>query len=381
MAWHYENNVVRHDNVTEDDITSLIVHGELTAATLVWRQGMTEWQPVSVTPLASMLLQSAIHQRTPTAPDTSKGFIRSLIMERKSSSVSVKWGWLALSVALMAPTAALAAGKTAVEARNCQPGNNTCPYPFDLYKTDEAYKKSFDEAMNQNGLPTMLDEMNGPAGPMEPVKIDGKVYLKGFMCEEGNCGNHNLTFLYQPELQNFVGFYSNSKEGQWINTPSDGELKALRALVKGTAEPTQTPVATTLSSDVPPPDTIWEFIRGNGDTMWKMCGGKQSTCTIVANTKYYVAVMNHKSANRCAFGDLYLVDRSTRVWTKADSVTCSPNAWIRKGSIKGGQYLSVDIGIGDTIVKQYPIGYWSAQKEFSGPNRPSWDKAKQNRQQ
>lgn len=47
MVWHCEINSVRHDNVTESDITGLIVHGELTAATLVWRQGMTEWQPVS----------------------------------------------------------------------------------------------------------------------------------------------------------------------------------------------------------------------------------------------------------------------------------------------------------------------------------------------
>jgi hypothetical protein len=56
MTWHYEKNGIRHDNVTEDDITGLIMRGELTATTLVWRQGMTEWQPVSATPLASALL-------------------------------------------------------------------------------------------------------------------------------------------------------------------------------------------------------------------------------------------------------------------------------------------------------------------------------------
>lgn len=71
MTWHYEINGVRHDSVTEDDITGLIVHGELTAATLAWRQGMMEWQPVSATPLASMLLLSAIHPHMPTAPDAS----------------------------------------------------------------------------------------------------------------------------------------------------------------------------------------------------------------------------------------------------------------------------------------------------------------------
>ena len=63
MTWYYEKNGIRHDNVTEDDITGLIARGELTAATLVWRQGMTDWQPVSATPLASALL----HSTTPPA--------------------------------------------------------------------------------------------------------------------------------------------------------------------------------------------------------------------------------------------------------------------------------------------------------------------------
>jgi hypothetical protein len=58
MTWHYEKNGIRHDNVTEDDITGLIARGELTAATLVWRQGMTDWQPVSATPLACALLKA-----------------------------------------------------------------------------------------------------------------------------------------------------------------------------------------------------------------------------------------------------------------------------------------------------------------------------------
>lgn len=71
MNWHYEKNGVRHDNVTEDDINGLIMRGELTASNLVWRQGMTEWMLVSVIPLASIPLQSAIHQHILTAPDAS----------------------------------------------------------------------------------------------------------------------------------------------------------------------------------------------------------------------------------------------------------------------------------------------------------------------
>lgn len=60
MNWHYEKNGVRHDNVTEADITERIQRGELNASTLVWQQGMTEWQPLSATPLADVLKQCAV---------------------------------------------------------------------------------------------------------------------------------------------------------------------------------------------------------------------------------------------------------------------------------------------------------------------------------
>ncbi|EQM94184.1 hypothetical protein CSAG_04776 [Citrobacter portucalensis] len=35
MTWHYEKNGIRHDNVTEDNITSLIMRGEANATALV----------------------------------------------------------------------------------------------------------------------------------------------------------------------------------------------------------------------------------------------------------------------------------------------------------------------------------------------------------
>ncbi|EOT4658867.1 DUF4339 domain-containing protein, partial [Escherichia coli] len=55
MNWHYEKNGVRYDNVTEEDIIERIRRGELNASTLVWQQGMLEWQPVSATSLAEIL--------------------------------------------------------------------------------------------------------------------------------------------------------------------------------------------------------------------------------------------------------------------------------------------------------------------------------------
>ncbi|SJC94461.1 IS1 ORF2 [Shigella sonnei] len=60
MNWHYEKNGVRYDNVTEEDIIERIRRGELNASTLVWQQGMLEWQPVSATSLAEILKQSDV---------------------------------------------------------------------------------------------------------------------------------------------------------------------------------------------------------------------------------------------------------------------------------------------------------------------------------
>jgi hypothetical protein len=35
MTWHYEKNGIRHDNVTEADITGLIERGEANATALM----------------------------------------------------------------------------------------------------------------------------------------------------------------------------------------------------------------------------------------------------------------------------------------------------------------------------------------------------------
>ncbi|HFR2174065.1 TPA: DUF4339 domain-containing protein, partial [Shigella sonnei] len=52
-------------NVTEEDIIERIRRGELNASTLVWQQGMLEWQPVSATSLAEILKQSEVPPALP----------------------------------------------------------------------------------------------------------------------------------------------------------------------------------------------------------------------------------------------------------------------------------------------------------------------------
>lgn len=55
MNWHYEKNGIRHDGITEEEMTERVIRGELTASTLVWKPGMTDWQPLSTTLLTAAL--------------------------------------------------------------------------------------------------------------------------------------------------------------------------------------------------------------------------------------------------------------------------------------------------------------------------------------
>ncbi|EEW2123649.1 DUF4339 domain-containing protein, partial [Escherichia coli] len=48
-----------------EDIIERIRRGELNASTLVWQQGMLEWQPVSATSLAEILKQSEVPPALP----------------------------------------------------------------------------------------------------------------------------------------------------------------------------------------------------------------------------------------------------------------------------------------------------------------------------
>ncbi|MEL5428909.1 Ivy family c-type lysozyme inhibitor [Serratia nevei] len=305
-------------------------------------------------------------------------------MKIRYASGIAKGGWPALFLVMLASNGYAADTiTTAIQAMRCQPAgiengfNGTCPYPTDLYKSDPLYKKDMTASLKEAGLAGLLGEnatLTGPESPLEPITIAGETWLLGSVCETNNCGDHYLTFLYQPAEHRVTGYYFDGK-GHWIGKPSPDEMKVLRG--SEAAEP-GTPPATVPSPDTPPPNTIWAFPGEGGKTLWQACGGQTSSCAIIANTKYYVAVLNHQSARGCAFGDFYIVARDTATWQQYETGTCSPDAWIRKGTISHGQYLSVDIGVNNTRVQQYPIGYWSMKKEFAGKNRPSWDKAKIN---
>ncbi|HGW6104737.1 TPA: hypothetical protein ACNIQM_002905 [Citrobacter werkmanii] len=294
-----------------------------------------------------------------------------------------------LAATLMAVSAgawAAGAAKTAVDALNCT--NDSCPYPTDLYTSDPVYTHDIESNLSTAGMANLIGpsgKLAGPEDPLLPVQIAGRIWLKSMVCETGNCGYHYFNFLYQPTEHLLLGYYFDGK-GYWVGKPNnaqamiltDGQIKTGPGET-GTAPAAATSATAPASPDAPPANTIWAFTN-NGTTLWQACGGQNSACVLVANSKWYVAVLNRHSATGCAFGDFYVADRTSTSWHQYDTGTCSADAYIRQGSISHGQYLSVDILINDALVKQFPIGYWSAQKEFSGGNRPSWSKVKQNSQ-
>lgn len=299
-----------------------------------------------------------------------------------------------ISTLCLITTQVCAAGiaRTAADAMTCQPdaggnenGYGTCPFLGNVYDADPAFKKDIDDALNSAGIKGLLGQdglMNGPDRGLVPVDIGGEKWLQGSVCERGNCGDHYLKILYIPSEHVVAGFYYNGGEEKMFGDVGSAEQKVLRSDVQEEAPQQQTPaMATATSPDGAPADTIWTFTGDDGKSLWHVCGGQNSSCTIIANTKYYVAILNRKSAHSCAFGDFYVADRDAASWHQYDTGTCSPDAWIRKGSINNGQYLSVDIGVNNQLVQQYPIGYWSMRKEFSGKRRPSWDKVKAKNQQ
>lgn len=281
--------------------------------------------------------------------------------------------------------------KTAEDAMNCDPdagdndiGYGSCPFLGSIYDTDPAFKKDLDDALKSAGLTGLTGKqgsLNGPDSGLIPVDVGGEKWLQGSVCERGNCGDHYLKILYIPSEHVVAGFYYNSGEEKMFGDAGDAEARILRRDVPDVTLVQQAPAVTATPADGAPADTIWPFKGDGGKSLWQVCGGQNSSCTIIANTKYYVAILNRKSAHSCAFGDFYVAARDSSSWRQYDTGTCSPDAWIRKGSINNGQYLSVDIGVNNQVVQQYPIGYWSMKKEFSGNRRPSWSKVKEKNQQ
>src|SRR5438105_983048 len=53
MEWHYAENGQRRGPVSQQELDDLVCSGKLPPTSLVWRQGMTDWQPYAATELGA----------------------------------------------------------------------------------------------------------------------------------------------------------------------------------------------------------------------------------------------------------------------------------------------------------------------------------------
>ena len=77
MQWYYSKNSTQLGPVPDADFRAKLASGEVGASEMVWREGMTDWVPVSTVPEFSALLQnrmSAVPSAgTPYAPPMVQG--------------------------------------------------------------------------------------------------------------------------------------------------------------------------------------------------------------------------------------------------------------------------------------------------------------------
>lgn len=136
-----------------------------------------------------------------------------------------------LSVAVLAVCASTAwaaddtaALKKTMECAQTAKESSECPYFTEFYESDAKFKRHFDETLSESGVSLM----KGPDGPMEYVKINEQNYLSGFICEQHNCGNHKIVFLYEPALERVIGIYQpDGGQPSWIGIPTVLEAQQL----------------------------------------------------------------------------------------------------------------------------------------------------------
>jgi uncharacterized membrane protein YhaH (DUF805 family) len=68
--WYFIENGNRNGPVAEDALRSIVQAGRIKSDTLVWSEGMQDWQPMSDSPVASLLMASAKESfaRVPVPP-------------------------------------------------------------------------------------------------------------------------------------------------------------------------------------------------------------------------------------------------------------------------------------------------------------------------
>lgn len=247
---------------------------------------------------------------------------------------------------------------------------DNCPYTVDLYNSDKTFAAELSANLKSIGLEGAYSDdgyLNGVESQVNSYSNGKNTILVGSVC-----GSDCFTFmkyLYDLSTLKMKSVLVDGGEVTLMGNPSQ-DMVIFLLKDEGVTIP-KVPTATAERNDIPA-DTIWSLKDNNGRVLWDVCGGTQSSCAIVLSTTHMVAVVNRRSTSGCTLGEFYVVAKTENFWQQYDPGTCSTNAFFRVGTMNRGQYRTVDVILQGELVKQFPIEYWSMQKEFSGKNRPKW---------
>jgi Inhibitor of vertebrate lysozyme (Ivy) len=104
--------------------------------------------------------------------------------------------------------AALPAALRGGRARHCDPNRNLAPGaappveigPADLLK-DAAFKRVYTLALGALAREAWLLQLDGPAPPVQTLRVDGSDYLFASACKNHDCAGHNIVLLYAAASQ------------------------------------------------------------------------------------------------------------------------------------------------------------------------------------
>lgn len=126
--------------------------------------------------------------------------------------------------------------ETSIDALACEvsvtPSSpQACPYPSDVEKHDVAFRQDIARFMKNAGLEAQWSAegaLRGPETPLEPVILSGVTWLKGSSCEQHNCSNHRIDYLYQPFTHGLVAIYRNGEQTKIIGNPDSQQVDELK---------------------------------------------------------------------------------------------------------------------------------------------------------
>jgi hypothetical protein len=108
--------------------------------------------------------------------------------------------------------AALPAAFKGKRVRHCDPNRNVQPgttpstqiFPGALLK-DAKFKRSYVQALGPLAKEPWLMELDGPAQPVEKVRVAGNEYQLVSVCKNHDCGDNNMVLFYAAASQTVFG--------------------------------------------------------------------------------------------------------------------------------------------------------------------------------